>query len=61
MEEELLIGMEIFLKLSKVLDKSLTENETFGQILEGGEGDSWVCISKQDVQRGDHKVSMYLV
>lgn len=53
--------MEIFLKLRKVPDKSCTENETFGQTLEGGEGDNCVQLRKQHVQRGDHEVSMYLV
>ena len=37
--------MGIFFKLSKVFNKSLTENETFGQKLEGGE-EMAVCISK---------------
>ena len=37
--------MGIFFKLSKVFNKSLTENETFGQKLEGGE-EMGVCISK---------------
>ena len=46
--------MGIFFKLSKVFNKSLTENETFGQKLEGGE-EMAVCIREEYMQRCDSK------
>ena len=51
--------MGIFFKLSKVFNKSLTENETFGQKLEGGE-EMAVCIREEYMQREDYEVEMYL-